>query len=265
MPIGLHSTASTRRPARTRAAAVSLGALILLSAGTAHAVSTAIFFGEDIPANPGVELPTPSDAESAFVSMLVDEETEDFSGFDSGDEADLDILFGTLSDPTSDGDGFIATAQIAATGFPISGSTYWKNTTEVDEGLFTVTFEPGYEARAFGFYATAYSTQAETGGTRLVLRFERPNAGGSYEVPIGHSPTDSDGKAFYFGVIVDPADAFESVTLLNLGSDGGDVIGFDDFTVARSIVPEPSTGLLLASGLLGLAASRRSGRLHRDR
>jgi hypothetical protein len=190
--------------------------------------------------------------------MLVAPETEDFSGYGSGDEADLDILFGTLSDPTSDGDGFIATALIAATGFPISGSTYWKNTTEEGEGLFRVDFDA--PVRAFGFYATAYSTQAEVGGTKLVLLLERPNNGGTFEVEIEHSPADSDGKAFYFGLIVDPADAFDKVTLLNLGTDDGDVIGFDDFTAARNVVPEPATGLLLAGGLGALAAARRSGR-----
>jgi hypothetical protein len=270
MSIRTLAALSRRGNARTRATAASLATLILLGSGTAHAHLT--FLGEDDPAYTGslpLDLTNSSAAESAFVSMLVDPGTEDFSAYGSGDEANLDLFFrnpagigavvetGTLFDPSSDQDGFIATALIAATGFPISGSTYWKNTTEEGEGLFEIEF--GSPVQAFGFYATAYSTQAETGGTRLVLRFTR--TGGdpldTFDVEIGHSPNDSDGKAFYFGVIVDPGDEFERVTLLNLGTDDGDVIGFDDFTVAHTAVPEPSTALLLAGGVLALAASRR--------
>jgi hypothetical protein len=104
---------------------------------------------------------------------------------------------------------------------------------------------------ALGFYATAYSTLAATGSTKLVLRLSLAG-GGTLDAPIEHTTTDGDGKAFFFGVIADP---FVGATLLNFGSEGGDVIGFDDFTV-----PEPATALLLAGGLGALAAARRSPR-----
>jgi hypothetical protein len=192
-------------------------------------------------------------AENAFLAMLSDPLGEDFSGFGSGDEDPLDLSFGTLTDPSSARAGFVATALSAQSGFPITGPTYWKNTTEEGEGLFAIAFDA--PVRALGFYATAYSTLARTGSTSLALRLSL-EAGGTLDLTISHAQVDGDGRAFYFGVIADP---FTSATLFNFGNDDGDVIGFDDFTAACNAVPEPSTGLLLAGGLGALAAARRSG------
>ena len=241
-----------------------LTAALLVSAAPAYATSTCIpptcFFGEDVP--PGGTIPSPfpmsNAARASFLLALGDYGTENFSGFSSGDDGSLPLMFGsfetgTLTDPSSAGDGFIATAMIAKTGFPISGLTYWKNTTEENEGLFHVDF--GGPVQAFGFYATAYSTVSQIGGTQLVLDLELDGSGGTISFQVPHDIIDNiTGKVFYFGVVTDP---FVAATLRNSGPDDGDVIGFDDFTVGNAVVPEPSSGALLAGGLLALAASRR--------
>ena len=235
-----------------------LTAALLLSAAPAQAMT---FFGEDVGAFPG-PYTNSNLAQADFLAMLVTPGTEDFHAFDYPDTAPLALSFrnppgalgteiatGTLTDPT--GDGFIATAMIAKTGFPISGPSYWKNETDEDAGLFSVAFDA--PERGFGFYATGYSTLSGADGTQLVLDLEL-QAGGTASFVIPHSTAFTLGNAFYFGVITDP---FVRATLRNQGDDDGDVIGFDDFSVGNAVVPEPASDALLAGGLLALAASRR--------
>jgi hypothetical protein len=255
-----------------RAARLLLGAGLWLAA-PAQAVTTT-FFGQDVPPANGIptSFPNSNGARDDFFAVLVDPGTEDFSSFDFPDTAPLDIVFrnpagsgsavetGTLTDPSSAGDGFIATAQIAKTGFPISGSSYWKNTSEQDEALFRVRFDD--PVRAFGFYATGYSTLSQIGGTQLVIDLELVG-GGTTTLEIPHDVIDTTtGKVFYFGVVTDP---FVAATVRNIGPEDGDVIGFDDFAVAHVVIPEPATGWLLAGGVLALSAAARKSRRRRAR
>jgi hypothetical protein len=247
-----------------------LGASLLLAAAPAQATST--FFGQDVPPGGAIpsSFPNSNAAKVSFLANLGDPGTEDFSAFGSGDDDSLDLFFrnpagsgpavetGTLTDPSSDDEGFIATARIAKTGFPISGRSYWKNTTEEDEGLFRVRFDD--PVRAFGFYATGYSTLSQIGGTQLVLDLELVGGGtASFQIP--HDIIDkTTGKVFFFGVVTD---RFVAATLRNSGPEDGDVIGFDDFTVAHVVVPEPATGWLLAGGVLALGVAARRARRRR--
>ena len=259
-----------RGPLAARAATLMLGAGLLLLATSAQATST--FFGQDIPPGGAIpsSFPNSNAAKASFLALLGDPGTEDFSGFRSGNDGPLNLLFrnpagsgpavetGKLTDPSSDGEGFIATAQKAKTGFPISGRTYWKNTTEEHEGLFRVRFDD--PVRAFGFYATGYSTLSQIGGTQLVLDLERVG-GGTTSFQIPHDIIDkTTGKVFFFGVVTD---RFVAATLRNSGPEDGDVIGFDDFTVAHVVVPEPATGWLLAGGVLALGVAARRARRRR--
>jgi PEP-CTERM motif-containing protein len=260
------AAARSRRPSPTRL--LALAAVLLLGGLPARATPTT-FFGQDVPPGGAIpsSFPNSDAAKASFLTMLGDPGTEDFSAFHSGNDGPLDLLFrnpagsgavvetGTLTDPSSGQDGFIATAQIAKTGFPISGRTYWKNTTEQDEGLFRVRFDD--PVRAFGFYATAYSTLNQIGGTQLVLDLDLVG-GGTTSLVIPPDIIDkTTGKVFFFGVVTDP---FLAATLRNAGPEDGDVIGFDDFTVAHVVVPEPATGWLLAGGVLALGVAVRRRR-----
>jgi len=257
-------TRTTRRAIASRTAPLALAVGLWLFAPPARAATLTPFFGQDVPLADGIPVAHPASdvARGAFFAMLGDRGTEDFEGFSSGDEATLDLSFrsptnteietGELDDGT--GEGFVATAQIAKTGFPISGDAYWKNTTENnDDALFEVSF--GNPVRAFGFYATAWETLSHPGETQLVLELELED-GTTVPQVIPHDTSSTvTGKVFYFGVISDLA--FVKATLRNTADGDGDVIGFDDFTVAHTIIPEPGTGWLLAGGMLALAAARR--------
>src|SRR5262245_57720010 len=217
-------------------------------------------------------------AELAFLAALGDSAgTEDFEHFYSGDEASLRLRFfgdsgspyplytGRLTDEGTYDYGYVGTSEHEDRGFaiPVPGdpteTTFWKNRTEDEDGsLFRVTFKDT-PMRAFGFYASAYSTLSEKGSTDLELELKVVSGATfeTFDIEIPHSLWENSGNLFYFGVIT-PADMpFISARLDNYGDEDGDVIGFDDMTVSQ--VPEPSSGLLLGLGVLGLGARRRPG------
>jgi hypothetical protein len=256
--------------------ALALYAAMLLAPLPADALQ--IFFAEDVGACPGPLPPACSLAGSAHLagggdleSAVLKEQafllalgaaahTETLSGFSSGDGGSLDLFDGpggafaaTLADPSAEQYGYIATGPHPERGFPVSEGGFWKNRTRPGGGLFTVEFAD--DVRAFGFYATGYATLAEPGGTQLVLRLESAGGGLPLDLKIQHSLVEQPGNVFYFGVIADAP--FRRATLWNQGFENHDVIGFDDFTAAAH-APEPSAAALLGTGLLGLAAARRS-------
>jgi hypothetical protein len=266
-----------------RTSALALAALLVAGAAPAGAVtiecaafSGTCFFDQDYVADPGHatvpgSFPNSSTAEGAFQTLIGagNFDTESFEGFADKDAAPLNIfqggalsLIGMLSDPVADGRVRLAPLDDAVNrGFPTDGSLFWKNETTSDASneLFRVAFKDALGVsdvgvRSFGFYATAWSTQSTVGATDLVLDLFL-SGGGTTTINIPHSENGNlAGSAFYFAVISDLP--FIAAALRNESiTNPGDRIGFDDFTVA--IVPEPSTGLLLFAGLLGLATTGR--------
>jgi hypothetical protein len=249
---------------RTRCSGLALAASIVASAAPAEALS---FFAEDLGTGAlPAAFPSSSATESAFLALLADPATEDFSGFDVADKGPLAIFAGgpvtaTLSDTVDSGGSIRAILDDGANrGFATSGDRFWKNETTPDasDELFRVGFDR--EVLAFGFYATAWATESSPtmDATRLALYLER--AGMPVErIEIPHDRADLPGDVFYFGVIADLP--FVALSLRNESTtDPGDRIGFDDLTVATAAIPEPATALLLLAGLAGLAAvGRRQG------
>ena len=249
-----------------RRSLLTLATALLAGAGPAGAVST-FYFGEDVaPAGtttPPTTFPTSSNQEGLFLAALIDEETERFESFALANHGPLDIfasggpVTGVLSDTVDDSGSIRGTLEDAVNrGFPTSPSQFWKNTTTSDasDDLFRVDFSTS--VRAFGFYATAYSTEASPNmdATSLVLYLE--HAGGVEAIPINHTHLERPGSVFYFGVTSD--DPFLAAYLRNASTtDPGDRIGFDDLTVATTFIPEPATLLLLSAGLFCLGALRR--------
>lgn len=248
--------------------ALSLCGSLLLA--PVPAAAHQIFFAEDVGACPGPfppACPLSGSAvqakEQAFLLALGAWNTEDFSGFASGDGGPLELFDGpggpfaaTLTDPSPDQSGYVANGPHPERGFPVHEAPFWKNRTQPGGGLFAVDFTS--DVRAFGFYATAYSTLGEPGGTQLVLRLEPgPGGGDPIDLWIQHSAAEQPGNVFYFGVVADAP--FRRALLWNRGFENHDVIGFDDFTAAAH-TPEPGTAGLLAAGLVTLAAARRSRR-----
>ncbi len=65
-------------------------------------------------------------------------------------------------------------------------------------------------------------------------------------------------NVLFFGVVsTNPAQTITKVQILNTLPGNGDSIGFDDLTIGRAVVPEPTSIALSGAGLLGLLVGLR--------
>jgi hypothetical protein len=136
----------------------------------------------------------------------------------------------------------------------ISGTKWWRTGAGND---FVINFDD--PVAAFGFYGIDVGDV----GAQLTLTLA---GGGAVQINIPHTVesggpnSGQNGSVIYFGYI-DAANPFTSASFANVGGGGGDDFGFDNMTIgsAQQVVPvpEPTTPLLVATALLGLAWLRR--------
>ena len=198
-------------------------------------------------------------AESLFLSFLIGVGTEDFEGFADGTPSPQLLGFGATGTATLTGSGAVEFQGAGTDGFgryPSSGVNFW----EVGANTFTIAFSN--PVAAFGFYGIDVGDF----GAQLSLTFFK-SGGGSFVIPVPHTVYGTPyggskgGNGFYFGLI-DVNNPFTSVVFSSNQPDE-DFFAFDDMTIGSveqvvpgTPVPEPMTVVLLATGLLGIAAIR---------
>ncbi len=237
-----------------------LGIAVLLMVagvgGTAQAVPV-VFFGQDLGTGDDARLaahPLASAAQVAFLSALVGVGTETFEGIPALSLAPLALTFPGAGTATLNGDGIVLDlpAPLTLAGqYPISGSKFWG-----PDQSFDIDFTS--PIAAFGFFGTDIG---DVGGQLTIT------LGGAIDVilTVPHTINGPSGSVLYFGVI-DTENLYTKVTFAN--TTGADSFAFDDMTIGSLAqvvtspppppppvpeIPEPSSWLLMATGLTALS------------
>lgn len=166
--------------------------------------------------------------------------TNSLSGADisATDDAFTITVIGTTTQ------GVVNTPQLLTDLHAISGSNYVRTATETTVG---VTFDFGStQITEFGLWVVDFDQLGESGSVlRLSVGDQTFDCAGT-----GTDVSGGTGSEIFCGFISDTA--FSEVTLTT--TSGLDALGLDSVY----FTPEPGSGFLVASGLLGLALRRRS-------
>jgi MYXO-CTERM domain-containing protein len=259
------------------AAAAFTGAL-LFSVGASASYAT--YFGEDPNDDEFVPLssiPLSQGAEAAFKSQLTaGVYTENFEGQSAGAVAPLTLSFinsttsATTYAPPGGGAGWVLSVGPAtpdgAGRYSIPSASSSKFWLADAGGSFEIKFTSA--VAAFGFYGIDIG---DYGGTVSVsLLSQTGSVITSLPVPasVGFGG-DTGGSVVYFGALSDGAASDFWGVRFSTTYGGGDVFGFDNFTIATrdqvvtpptNPTPIPGTLLLAGLGLAGLGAMRRRAR-----
>lgn len=223
---------------RTGSTLVLAGAF-LCAATTAGAQT---FFGLD----PSGSNTNSLNARNAFFSFLTGGVgTETFEGIAVG-TTDPSLTFPGAGTANLTGGGSVINDPCCGRA-PTSGSNLYEAVSASGGGTtFTINFSD--PVAAFGFFGTDIGDF----GSQLTLRFFL-TGGGSVDWDLPYDAGESgEGDLMYAGYI--NTQTFTSVAFI--GTNDDDFFGFDDMTIGSiqqvNVVPEPSTVLLLGSGLVGV-------------
>jgi hypothetical protein len=212
------------------------------------------FFGEDLKTDgdDGTRLastPNANAAHDAFLGLLISPGTEDFEGFNEGNNPTT-LTFGPETGAVVNASSDIKVKDVPTGTFggtyPMSGDNLLLH---FMDAAFDIEFTNPQVA--FGFYGTDIGD----GDGQLSVALHH-TSGGTTNLAVPHATAASTGQgltgsALYFGV-VSTVNPFDSVTINNANA-SLDGFGYDDMTAAASTtIPEPSSFILLCLSLLGM-------------
>lgn len=232
-----------------------LGALLATTGMVQAGAAPVTFFGEDLNGPPQQDpaplasFPNATAARNSFFSNLVGVGTQGFASFPSGTATPLVVNFGAAGTATLSGSGSVEIGNDNSGRYPVSDDRYWN----ADTGAFTLTFSS--PIAAFGFFGVDIGDYG--GDLTLTLTDTSANTTNLVVPLTGSASGQLSGSVLYFG-FYDTATQYVSIAFSN--SSGGDIFGFDDFSIGsldQVRVPEPMSLALFGLGLAGLGLARR--------